>query len=286
MLHYTPNGLSIKQLKKDAKQIKKESDITLSLSNIQNQLANKYTNFSTWHELMDTCKQEGSVMSLLSFLDIDENKQKLVTYKNKPLNLIAGGVGLGQAQIVYQILSYSYNNKCKVLFDTDIGSGEDFDYMKNLYGNNMSTLVKTISHENREEDSINHLNKVLKHINSSYNILVIFDFYFYKLSNNDLMNKIIKKCSELNVTILLMSHTPYCIDNFIESASNVLYLDGTNSRIKHPKCFDSYKYTREMLTGLYRNGVRDVLFFNNIDKTFKETSVSININGVVFFQDT
>ena len=75
MSKYTPNGLSIQQIKKDAKKLKKAKNI--SLSEARNIITKEKTDFESWDSMQNYLFKNGNVIEVLSFNTMEDKKEKL-----------------------------------------------------------------------------------------------------------------------------------------------------------------------------------------------------------------
>lgn len=85
---FAPNGISLNQLKKYAKKLKKESKLTSQQA--LNQVTNEKTIFSKWEDLISFNKEKGGCLG-----KIEQNGETTVIYGNQPIFLIHNFVGTG-----------------------------------------------------------------------------------------------------------------------------------------------------------------------------------------------
>ena len=114
MKQYTTNGLSIQQLKKDAKRLKKTNNITLS--DAQNNIAVLRTPYASWSKMMHASSLFGRSLSRFSFTSFGLQADEGVTlFSNRPLGIIEGEMGTGKSLLAQKLLLNSGFSKSHVL---------------------------------------------------------------------------------------------------------------------------------------------------------------------------
>lgn len=114
MTNLTPNGLSITQLKKDAKRLKKETGI--SLSEAQKHIAKERTGFSSWSSLIEVCHRlEGSIQRFNLTHIGSKTPSSFATFKRKPVVLAVGEIGTGKTILTHRLLATSNLSGKKIL---------------------------------------------------------------------------------------------------------------------------------------------------------------------------
>ncbi|CAH7370847.1 hypothetical protein VCHA53O466_40315 [Vibrio chagasii] len=104
MNKYTPNGLSIAQLKKDAKKLSKKSSVPLSKS--LDLIATSKTNSSSWSKLIQTCNSlDGSIHCFRVKSLANKSNLRFSVFKSKPLLLVTGEIGTGKTLLAHRLLS-------------------------------------------------------------------------------------------------------------------------------------------------------------------------------------
>jgi len=106
---FSPNGVSFTQIKKDAKKLKKEKEITY-LEALDLATKNK-TNFPRWNDLERFVKSLGGTAAKINFYN-----NNLVMYKNNNLMGIFTSAGGGKSLMLLETLNKNYQNYKKVGF--------------------------------------------------------------------------------------------------------------------------------------------------------------------------
>jgi hypothetical protein len=222
MIKYTPCGLSIQQLKKDAKKIKKNESI--KMSNALNIVSEKYTSFKKWSHLIDSCSSNGDSLHCLKIKDIDGKINKFVTFKDKPITCLLSPPGYGKSIVVEHFLKNIDATKSKFLYTGSLS------YLKVAYYHNLGKgflnkenfmMNNKVSISPSSND--NFLKNVYEKIDYTFDFL-IFD-EFSRISNSKesgvLLKQIIKKCSDLEISIIIssqiMGENFSCIKEYISN---------------------------------------------------------------------
>lgn len=90
---YAPNGVSFAQIKKYAKRLKKESDLTSQQA--LNQKTKELTDFNCWEELVEYNKKRGGSLS-----KIKQGEKTCVIYADKPVYLLDFVLGSGAKSLI------------------------------------------------------------------------------------------------------------------------------------------------------------------------------------------
>lgn len=168
---YAPNGVSFYQIKKDAKKLKKKTEITQQQA--LNKVTLELTGFDSWEDLLDYDKDQGtSIAKITLFKEDDKEEGKIVKerhkiiYADQPVFLADFVTGSGAKTFIL-------NNKTKkILYVTS--------------KNTVSSVKKTIVDLGLENEDITvvdfsklHRRKE-KYFNESYDKIIIDEFHMSK----------------------------------------------------------------------------------------------------------
>lgn len=269
MLHL-PNGLSVDQLKKYAKRLKKEENI--SLIEAQNKIAQEYSEESSWKNMIKYIKNE----NIFSFQSIN-NSYQVFHLEDKPLLFIFNAPGKGTHQVIKGLINNHltdydsnvlYLNFSNSPWELNIFEDNNrFIHLNLIFSDNKSYM------ENRElkEETFDY---IINSINSKTGIIIIED---YLCSN-------IKEDSENLVNFLSMCKLKNIKVIFSSMWVNELFYKSTRHFVGHYlflgsdyllSLFDHDFLFIEFDTGVYEEGVRDILSFNPSSNQYKKISFKI-----------
>lgn len=170
---FAPNGLSFDQIKKYAKRLKKESNLTSQQA--LNQITQEKTNFSKWEDLVNFNKDKGG-----SIDKIKQNDKTIIIYGNQPIFLMNYIVGSGAKTF---ILSKSKKKILYVVASKHIKSHLLKDVQ--MFGVEDKVVCKTYCEiykediKNEDYDSI-----VLDEFHmTSINIKALYKCYYFAIQN-------------------------------------------------------------------------------------------------------
>jgi hypothetical protein len=207
---YTPNGLSISQLKKDAKKIKKE--LNIPLNSAQQIIVKNKTNYKSWHNMMDSLNSAGNPIAR-TYINNGEKIENLVVYKNKPIVLLNARPGFGKTTIGLNLISNSSKNRflhCSICKLEKVINEE----AKRATERNPLTakLLSNISYDeyifnNKNDCTYARMNdlideSILGNINENHGFVFIDEFQRLLTNEKSLLN-LIYKCSFLNIPIII-----------------------------------------------------------------------------------
>ena len=222
MSKYTPSGLSISQIKKDAKKLKKESNI--SLSQALNEITDKYTEFESWNEMQKYFQKTAKIKNLITFKDLDNKKVKINIYENKNVNVIYSPPGTGKSSFVRQISLES--NKKILICDIKYNKNSPYKNFKNISIHEYSDLAYNSDEiTNKGITELNNISELLDL--NDFEILIIDESDRILTKDNiDLIEKIIQKCINNNITLListqLLNEKPFSkIEKYISNKINL-----------------------------------------------------------------
>lgn len=197
MSKYTPNGFSIKQIKKDSKKLKKE--LNISLSEARNIIIKKYTDFKSWEDLQHYFKKNDCVDHVLKYKDSNNENQKINIYKDKPVVVVYGFPGTGKSFEVKAILEKE--NPEKILMVNIENANKMIPYnclkIKNFIPHDKSVLGENI--EKKEKSLLEIINNKLKE--KEYKILVIDEFQRLSIKEEYLID-LLNYCKKKNIVII------------------------------------------------------------------------------------
>lgn len=228
MSKYTPNGLSILQIKKDAKKLKKESNI--SLSEARNQIIQNYTDFNSWNDMMKYFSKFGSINNVFKLKNPNGTNHKIKTYQEKPINIIIARPGSGKSSIVNQIVNNNKNkylicniNKIELKYYKESSDLISFEYSKKaneLHSKSRWLAVNT------------DIKQIIRIATEKKVNVIVLDEYHRMIYNDEIGNKIkfhllTDFCIKNDITILLVSQISRNAENYyIEPfSSNIIDMD-------------------------------------------------------------
>ena len=200
MKNYTPNGLCIDQLKKDAKKIKKENN--LKMVEALDHIAKTRTNFYNWKSLIKHSLYSDTT-SVFSLKDVDGFYNKFSVYKNRPMITIYTNPGYAANHILKKITS-NLKHKGTILYVTPYKNNDLNLFFKNI---NHETIEFSDKHKLPDEREILNGLKLVKSTLKNYGFLILNDFD--SLNNqkiNLILEEIIKMCSCLYIPIYFMTN--------------------------------------------------------------------------------
>lgn len=200
MSKYTPNGFSIKQIKKDSKKLKKE--LNISLSEARNIIVKKYTDFKSWEDLQHYFKKNDCIDHVLKYKDSNDENQKINIYKDKPVVIVYGFPGTGKSFEVKAILEKEDSDKILMVNIENANKMIPYDSLKikNFIPYNKSVLDVKF---NKEDQSLLELiNNKLKE--KEYKILVIDEFQRLSIQE-EYLRDLLNYCKKKNIVIIVLT---------------------------------------------------------------------------------
>lgn len=209
----TPNGLSITQLKKDAKRLKKETGI--SLSEAQKHIAKERTGFPSWSSLIETCNRYNGSLQRFNLTHIgSKNPNSFATFKQKPVVMVEGEIGTGKTILTHRLLTAS-NLTGKKLLICDFKSLKK-EYRTSYRNDNLNDKPYDGIHLHAYEDFENglcwslfdssgylvELHKLL--LSGDYSVLLIDEMVrLDKEENLPLIEAILDTCSSKGISAII-----------------------------------------------------------------------------------
>jgi hypothetical protein len=270
MKQYTPNGLSIDQLKKDAKKNKKYNKTTLSIE--LDKIATSKTNFSSWKSLYNQSHRYSNTIFLPSIEDVNNKYNNFSIYKNRPLLSVISQPSYCSTHIIKKIVK-NINNKNNIFYADIIPNLEMKKFfLKNNYLVNYSffkefNISLDNSEMNNEKELTSFFDNIFKNINN-FNFIILNELQRISyLSNfNYLFNKLIKKCSYLNIPILLITQSNNDIIHYIKKYSSTIIFPLTSYLLKHDKNLINYYTDSDKLSQFYKNELIDFKYYNFVNQ--------------------
>lgn len=210
MLKYTSNKLSIEQLKKDAKKLKKEKNIPLYEA--QNLIAIEKTNYSSWKKMIEEVNQ---VTHRLWANDVVIN-----FYKNKPLFVIDADPGCGKTFFLNSLIVDNYKKTTTILYAGILEATKEstFHVLKNKYQKQLTTHLFEFSHFDYQgsynEEYLNSLIDKVKKSKKLDFLIVEEGARFVQKINSDTFEKLIKVCIQKKISIIFSTQ---CYDNLFKN---------------------------------------------------------------------
>lgn len=269
MKQHTPNSISIEQLKKDAKKLKKEKNIKLSKA--QDITSETKTNFNNWKQLHKASYKYEDTINLFSLKEINGSYNKFSIYKKRPLLSIVTQPGYASAHIIEKLIGSS-NNKNIFYIDCEENKGiKDFfiknnNIVKYAYYSDFGIKYEKINKKNEENFELffNHIVGEIKKndiliINEIQRISYLNNFdYFFKL--------LLKKCEQLNITVLLVSYMYKEVIDYIEKYSSAMIFISTFFYEKYNNDILSYCDNPKKFSEVYHDGLRNYKYYNFVSK--------------------
>jgi hypothetical protein len=208
MTQFTPNGLSIEQLKKDSKKLAKIENIELSKA--QNIIARKKAYFSCWNKLISKSNENGKTIEVLKYTDLYLKKQKIAIYEKRPLLSIIAPPGYGKSYILKKILNGIYTNHKKILYtNAEEYNSDEINEIKKKYENQMSFLYQqdfnicTHNPNGKNKNSASFLKHIID-IASEFDVLILEESHRIELTENyRLFEELMSVCSKNEVSVIL-----------------------------------------------------------------------------------
>lgn len=272
MKDYTPNGLSVSQLKKDAKKLKKA--LNIKLSEAQKIIVKEKTNFNTWESMINAIDNVNGSIGKLSYLDINKQKKNIVIYKEKPLLLINMPPSYGKSLLCCNfIINSSYNNilYCNLLdlrtYFKDDNNFNGFDGVKNVD----EYIFKFKDEKILYNDLIN--GSLIDTISDKHELVIIDEGQRLNLSD-DSFYKLVEKCKKLSIPLILTTQylTVDELNIVFPFCSNVLNVDSRSNNLntKIKDCISDKN------AGVYHDGVRGIQYYSLIDNYKEFTTLLFN----------
>lgn len=271
---YTLSGLSIEQLKKDAKKYKKKYKI--SLHEAQNHISLKSENM-IWSKMQKSSKVEGGILSFLKFYTIDKKKEMIPVFHNKFINIVYAPPGFGKSTLINEILKHSsYKN---IIYTSVFGRACMSKISSSVSNDKNIEFIELNEKYRSNKDMINILKDIVKKINSGVDCLVFDEFMRFDLNEKTIKKLFYDICilsKKFKVSIII--GTQVLDENlfFMKDHINSLL---TSSYYK----YDNYK-KMEVLTGvsldimdtsISKNGIKGLIVLNSVINTQITTSMQL-----------
>jgi hypothetical protein len=267
---YTPNGLSVSQLRKDAKKLKKSTGIVLSEA--QDKIVRQKTPFKSWNLMMCALTSIDQSVTKFSYFDLHKNRHTFSVYKNKPLVFLYAPPGYGKSLwLAHLILNSSAIN---VLYCSICTVDDAFGAFRSLFDEKRELNISQHIFKDRSDDSIKY-NDLLsgglsKLIESDYDMIVIDEYARLNISEQSLQ-VLMDVCIAGNVSLFISSqwiekrewdfHERYC--------SHVFY---ANSSLRKNNALFSVPESFLVNSDINIKGSTGVTHVSKIDDSFRETS--------------
>lgn len=259
MKNYTPNGLCIDQLKKDAKKIKKENNLKMTAA--LDYIAKTRTSFYNWKSLIKNSSYSNTI-SVFSLKSLDNTYDKFSVYKNRPMITNYTNPGYAANYILKKTIS-NLKYKGKILYVTSY-KNEDL----NLFFKNINHEAIVFFNDNKSSNEILILNglKLVKSTLNNYGFLILNDFY--SLNNQEInliLEEIIKMCSNLGIPIYFMTNIKdnYVFD-IVDKYSSVMVFPFDKLSVN--KELIQYVKESEKMSNVLKDGLIDFKVYNYISK--------------------
>lgn len=224
MLKYTSSGLSINQIKQDAKRLSKENEI--SKTKALNQIVSRDTGFESWDKMTHYMSKQPSINDVIKFVDKEEEVFRLKIYKNKPLNIILAPNEMSKIDFLTQLV---LENKKNFLYsDQNVSSDELLYKLDNvlLHEYSRKKLNKRVKSTVEYPNEINNLIKNIKK-SKTINTLVIDGMEWISDETYiDELKVLIESCIEKDITIFccIQSETSFLYTQLKKYKSNHISL--------------------------------------------------------------
>lgn len=268
MLHL-PNGLSIDQLKKYAKRLKKEQNI--SLIDAQNKIAQEHSDQPTWKEMIKHIKKE----NILSFQTLD-NSHQLFHLKENPILLLTGFSGTGKTTILKTLVNnYLTNHNSNVLFVNFFDSAHELEIFEGKGLNHYPCNLKDLTI--KKPNDIKYIfNSIQESINDNIGLVVIDELSKVQF-NNDSINyflKLLIKCkkNKIPVVLSLQALNDILYSNISSFISHYLFLGNDLSL----SLFENDLLFIEFETQTNKDGIEGILSFKPFLNEYKKISFKNN----------
>jgi len=267
MKKITPNGLSVDQLKKDAKKISRINAIPLSEA--QNLIVRQKTSFYNWHSMSHALNNSGESIAKLCYLGSNKIKQSFVIYMKKPITLLCAPPGYGKSLWISQFIEHSL---CKNILYCSVDSAkEGFGLLyKHLNGKTNLTITDYVFEIKKEHPVTLYdlfSNAIKDQIKPCYD-LVIIDEYQRLHKDNKSIDELVELCSKFKIPIIISSQ-------FLTDEEWKIHKRHTSHAFlsKDDKLFKIPEIDRKEVS-LHKPDMLDVTHASFVDKRYKLTSFS------------
>lgn len=198
-IQYTPNGISLEQIKKSAKKLKKTSNLDYQVA--LNAIVSERTNFNTWERLKAFCDKHGHSIAKLKFKNFEH-----VVYQDRPIVSVSYYAGYGITSFIH--------------------SFKEFNEFKSITSINIYSENSVLSEDKKEE-----FNDTIKHSD----LIILNSLYL----NNDIFKFIVALLKKHRKVCLMINQLPRNIEamknkNFINLLSKESSLLISPSPVKNP----------------------------------------------------
>tara|TARA_Y100001960_G_scaffold189798_1_gene198917 strand:+ start:15223 stop:16014 length:792 start_codon:yes stop_codon:yes gene_type:complete len=231
MSKYTPNGLSIQQIKKDAKKLKKAKNI--SLSEARNIITKEKTDFESWDSMQNYLFKNGNVIEVLSFNTMEDKKEKLTIYEEKPLTIIHAKPGYGKSFFIVNLLQNEKPEECLIANTEGSDRFQPYNELDLIEKYNFKgSYEEMISKSVNDFHMINILNELKKGKTKTLAIDEINRLLDINSLEDSFFNEILDYCSKKNIKVIIATQL-FEIEKFEKIVKNYTsnIIDLNNSKI-------------------------------------------------------